>query len=86
MNCIICGGAHMPRAENCDSDGMDSQAARLGARRWNALTAHVSRVNNKTEPGPMVPWELKCQRGICAAPECDCPPAPFPAQQNTGAD
>jgi hypothetical protein len=26
-------------------------------------------------PGPMVPWELRCQRNVCSAPECDCPPA-----------
>lgn len=24
-------------------------------------------------PGPMVPWELDCQRKICAAPVCECP-------------
>ena len=23
--------------------------------------------------GPMVPWELKCQKEVCTAPECYCP-------------
>jgi hypothetical protein len=71
MNCIVCGGDHAPRAESCDSGGMNLLAAKLGARRWNALTAHISRINNKV--GPMVPWMLDCQREVCAAPECDCP-------------
>ncbi len=28
------------------------------------------------KPGPLVPWELDCQRAAkdCAAPVCDCPP------------
>jgi hypothetical protein len=50
---------------------MDREISRLGAKRWNAITTHVSRVNN-AQPGPMVPWELKCQKEVCTAPECDC--------------
>lgn len=47
MKCIVCGGNHQPRADICDSDGMDREIARLGAERWNAITAHVSRVINR---------------------------------------
>jgi len=44
MRCLVCGGNHLPSASVCDPDGMDREATRLGAKRWNALTAHVSRV------------------------------------------
>lgn len=47
MRCIVCGGDHQPSAAACDPDGMDREIARLGAKRWNALTAHVSRTNNQ---------------------------------------
>lgn len=47
QRCIVCGGDHQPTSDTCDSDGMDREIKRLGARRWNQLTAHISRVNNK---------------------------------------
>ncbi len=49
MRCIVCGGDHEPRVNACDPEGMDREAARLGAKRWNALTAHVSRVINRRD-------------------------------------
>ena len=72
MRCIVCGEDHQPSASVCDPDGMDREAAKLGAKRWNYLTAHVSRTLNQRN-NPIVPWELDCQRHICAAPECECP-------------
>lgn len=65
MRCIVCGGDHQPRADLCDDAGMDREAAKLGARRWNQLTAHVARVNNRRET---------C---ICGVPGCRRHP-PFP--------
>jgi hypothetical protein len=67
MICIVCGGNHKPSAAICDSEAANT----MGARQWNTLTAHVSRINNA---GPMVPWELKCEQTPCTAPECICPP------------
>ena len=52
MNCIVCGGDHMPSPSTCDVDGMDRQIAKLGAKRWNALTAHVAKVNNRAAGAP----------------------------------
>jgi hypothetical protein len=49
MRCIVCGGDHQPCASVCDPDGMDREVARLGAKRWNELTAHVSRVLNRKD-------------------------------------
>lgn len=49
MRCIVCGGDHQPSAAICDPDGMDREAARLGVERWNALTAHVSRIINRKD-------------------------------------
>jgi hypothetical protein len=49
MRCIVCGGDHQPSPSVCDSDGMDREIARLGYKRWNALTAHVARVNNRKD-------------------------------------
>jgi hypothetical protein len=57
MRCIVCGGDHQPRSDLCDSDGMDREIARLGGKRWNALTAHVMRVNNR-------------ETCICGVPGC----------------
>ena len=45
--CMVCGGDHVPSPSICDSDGMDRQIARLGGKRWNALTAHISRTKNR---------------------------------------
>lgn len=49
MRCVLCGGDHQPSAAVCDQAGMDRQAARLGTKRWNALTAHVSRIINQRD-------------------------------------
>lgn len=49
MRCIVCGGDHEPSPSICDSDGMDREAFKLGAKRWNALTAHVMRANRKAK-------------------------------------
>jgi hypothetical protein len=43
LQCIICGGDHEPHPMMCDDAGMDEQIVRLGARRWNRLTAQVHR-------------------------------------------
>ena len=48
MRCIVCGGDHEPSASICDADGMDREAARMGARKWNAITAQVMRRNQET--------------------------------------
>jgi hypothetical protein len=47
MRCIVCGGDHQPSPSVCDSEGMDREAAKIGAKRWNALTAHVAWSNRK---------------------------------------
>ena len=47
MRCIVCGGDHQPRADVCDPAGMDREAARMGAKRWNAITAQVMRLSLK---------------------------------------
>jgi hypothetical protein len=49
MRCIVCGGDHQPSSDVCDPEGMDREIARLGAKRWNALTAHVSRTLNRKD-------------------------------------
>jgi hypothetical protein len=47
MRCIVCGGDHVPKAGICDSEGMDREAARMGSRKWNAITGQVMREANK---------------------------------------
>jgi hypothetical protein len=37
-HCLVCGGDHQPSPTVCDSEGMDRQAERMGARRWNRIT------------------------------------------------
>ncbi len=43
MRCIVCGGDHQPSATVCDLDGMDREIARMGAKKWNAITSQVMR-------------------------------------------
>lgn len=44
LRCIVCGGEHQPTgAFSCDADGMDREIDRIGARRWNQITAQVMR-------------------------------------------
>lgn len=66
LGCRRCGGwGHTPGGQTkctlCGGTGADP--VQDGA---------VSSTPRQT--GPLVPWELDCQREVCAAPECECPP------------
>lgn len=50
VRCIVCGGGHEPRLDICDPNGMDKEIERIGARRWNAITANVSKLHNHYPP------------------------------------
>lgn len=41
--CVVCGGDHEPSFETCDDAGMDKRIKQIGTRRWNQITAQVSR-------------------------------------------
>jgi hypothetical protein len=42
VRCIVCGGGHEPHPILCDEAGMDEQARKMGARRWNRITAQIN--------------------------------------------
>jgi hypothetical protein len=50
MRCIVCGGDHQPAPLVCDPAGMDREIKRMGARRWNRITARVRDASIFSQP------------------------------------
>lgn len=52
LRCVVCGGGHRPTsAMHCDEDGMEREAARMGAKRWNQITGEAMRQINRRAHG-----------------------------------
>lgn len=44
--CVVCGGSHSPSSTLCDQHMMDKQISKMGARKWNTLTAFIMKEMN----------------------------------------
>ena len=56
LRCILCGGNHIagdPNLSQCleNDEGIDREVARMGCRRWNRISAHVSTQYNRRQMG-----------------------------------